>query len=78
MAIDIINNRAEIFDQLKKLDKDAKPVFGKMSPQHVVEHLAFAIGLSSGNGYRNNLQPKRKPKRLKANLFMGMPKYNQE
>lgn len=50
MTIDIHQNREEIISQLKNLNKETQPAFGKMSPQHMVEHLAFAISISSGKG----------------------------
>jgi hypothetical protein len=49
-TIDIHQNRNEVIQQLKNLPTDAKPVFGKMTPQHMVEHLAFSIRISSGKG----------------------------
>ncbi|TPE45941.1 hypothetical protein [Pontibacter mangrovi] len=45
---DIIKGREAIFNQLNKLQADQKPAFGKMSPQHMVEHLAFVIKFSNG------------------------------
>lgn len=50
MIIDIKNNRKEIFNHFEKLDPNAQPLFGKMGPQHVVEHLAFSISISNGKG----------------------------
>lgn len=46
MKIDI-HNKEDILARLKTLDKDAKPAFGKMTPQHIVEHLAFALQIST-------------------------------
>lgn len=50
MVIDIKNNREEIFNILKTIAKNAQPLFGKMSPQHVVEHLAVSVSISNGTG----------------------------
>jgi hypothetical protein len=50
MKVDILNNREEILNAFKNLDVNTTPLFGKMGPQHVVEHLVFAIGLSIGKG----------------------------
>jgi len=33
---------------LEKLKPEAKPLWGKMSPQHIVEHLAMVLKISSG------------------------------
>ncbi len=45
-----INNQEDIFSRLKNLDKDATPQWGLMTPQHIVEHLAFSVAISSGKG----------------------------
>jgi hypothetical protein len=50
MSIDIHNKRTEIFDLLKKLTPETQPLWGKMTAQHVVEHLAFAVSISNGKG----------------------------
>lgn len=44
-----INNRTDIFKRLENLRPDAVPVFGKLSPQHMVEHLSATVMLSNGN-----------------------------
>jgi hypothetical protein len=59
-----INNRQEIEQKIKTLNSDASPVWGKMTAQHMVEHLTFAVMFSNGE----------KPQRLyfpddKANLI---------
>ncbi|MDI9365900.1 MAG: hypothetical protein QM541_13170 [Flavobacterium sp.] len=43
-----INNRQEISEKLNLLKIDSLPLFGKMTAQHVVEHLTFAIMFSNG------------------------------
>ncbi|MBL0340093.1 MAG: DUF1569 domain-containing protein [Bacteroidetes bacterium] len=47
MTLDI-HNREDIYNRLKNLEQNAKPVFGSMSPQHIVEHLAFMLQVSTG------------------------------
>lgn len=37
------------FCLVEKLSKDAKPLWGKMSPQHMIEHLTLAVKTSNGN-----------------------------
>ena len=69
MSIDITNNREKIFNTLKSLNKDAKPVFGKMSPQHVVEHLAMAISLSNGNGPQKQFTTQEEAETIKGKLI---------
>lgn len=43
-----INNRSEIFKSLEKLNETDSPIFGKLSPQHMVEHLYATVMLSNG------------------------------
>jgi hypothetical protein len=40
--------RANLFEVLNPLQADMKPEFGAMTPQHMVEHLAFAVRFSNG------------------------------
>ncbi len=46
-TIDIYNPQ-DIINKLKTLDKDAKPLWGKMTPQHIVEHLTFSLQMGTG------------------------------
>lgn len=46
--INIINGRLEISNLLNSLSKDAKPEFGIMSPQHMIEHLSIVVSISNG------------------------------
>ncbi len=43
-----IYNTEEILTKLNTLHKDAKPLWGKMTPQHIVEHLTFSLQMSTG------------------------------
>ncbi len=43
-----ISNRKDIFDRLAKLTSETKQLWGKMSAQHMVEHLAFSLQVSDG------------------------------
>ena len=43
-----IHNTSELNNILNKLQPNAKPLWGKMSPQHIVEHLAMAVRISTG------------------------------
>src|SRR5688572_1609575 len=43
-----IHDKEGLKEVLNKLKPDAKPLWGKMSPQHVVEHLAWVLRISSG------------------------------
>jgi oxepin-CoA hydrolase/3-oxo-5,6-dehydrosuberyl-CoA semialdehyde dehydrogenase len=48
MAIDIHNERKKAIDQLRSLNETVKPVFGIMTPQHMVEHLGETVIMSNG------------------------------
>jgi hypothetical protein len=41
-----VSNKKDIFSRLSALRNDAMPVFGKMTPQHMVEHLSFVLRIS--------------------------------
>ncbi|ARS34933.1 DUF1569 domain-containing protein [Pontibacter actiniarum] len=45
---DIIHGREEILALLRSLKADRQPAFGIMTPQHMVEHLAFTVRFSNG------------------------------
>jgi len=46
--VDIIKNREKVFELLNSLDANALPLFGKMSPQHMVEHLTSTVKMANG------------------------------
>lgn len=48
MMVDIQHNKESIFDLLYKLQPDTQPVFGIMTPQHMVEHLSLVMRFSNG------------------------------
>ena len=43
-----INNRDEFFKRLQNLNADALPEFGKLSAQHMVEHLSSTVMIANG------------------------------
>ena len=45
--LDILN-RQDIFRRLNELKSDTVPAFGRMSAQHMVEHLVFIVSISNG------------------------------
>lgn len=63
--IDILN-RTALFEHINKLNEDDKPAFGAMSPQHMVEHLAFTVGFSNGNAPQQQRYPAEKEQKIKA------------
>ena len=42
-----IHDKEEIFDTIDKFNEDAKPLFGKLTPQHVLEHLMMSLHIST-------------------------------
>jgi len=63
--IDILD-RIKLFEILSKLQADDKPEFGGMTPQHMVEHLAFAVRFSNGNEPQQHHYPSDKEQRIKT------------
>lgn len=43
-----IKNSDDLFGRLNKLKTDTPPVFGRMSAQHMVEHLAWTLTFANG------------------------------
>lgn len=43
-----IENISELLKTLDQITETAKPLFGKMSAQHMIEHLSFALMFSNG------------------------------
>ncbi len=43
-----INDRAQLSQMLHSLDAGAKPLWGKMKPQQMVEHLIWDVGYTNG------------------------------
>lgn len=69
MKVDIQNNREEVFTAFQNLDVNTQPLFGKMSPQHVVEHLAFAISLSTGSGPQKQFTSEEEGNAVKSKMI---------
>ena len=44
----LLNNKQEIFEILDHLDINAIPLFGKMTAQHMIEHICGAVIFSNG------------------------------
>jgi len=43
-----IQNKEMLVNQLNQLQPDTKPIFGLMTAQHMIEHLALVVTLSNG------------------------------
>jgi len=64
-----IHNRIDIRSKLNQLCTDTAPLFGKMSPQHMVEHLSFALMFSNGSWPQTCYYPERIAQRIKASVI---------
>lgn len=64
-----ITKRSDIFKRLESLKEDANPVFGKMTAQHMVEHLRFAIMFSNGKMPQKLYFPEGKAIAIKASII---------
>ncbi len=61
-----ILDRTKLFEMISKLRADDQPLFGVMSPQHMVEHLSFTISFSNGNDPQQQHYPAEKEQKIKA------------
>ena len=64
-----ISDKDNINNYLSKLDINAMPVFGKMSPQHMIEHLSLILIFSNGKKPMELLISEEKSHRFKAYLI---------
>jgi len=58
---------------LNKLDSKQKPLWGKMTPQHMVEHLILAVQMSNGKLKLECFNPPNKVPTLKKFLMSSRP-----
>lgn len=45
---DLLQNRPHLLEQLRNLNPDTPPIFGKMTAQHMVEHLSYTLRFANG------------------------------
>ena len=64
-----IYNKQDLIDRLNNLKVDSQPVFGKMSAQHMIEHLAVTFMISNGKAPQKLYTPLEKVDRFKAAFF---------
>lgn len=70
-------NSISLKNQLDKLGEEQKPEFGKMTPQHMVEHLTLTVKISSGRIKIPFFEPSKKQVEMKRQLLetdMDFPK----
>ena len=63
--IDILD-RPKLFEILSRLKADDKPAFGAMTPQHMVEHLAFVVRFSNGKEPQQHHYATNKQQKIRA------------
>ena len=68
MVVNILNI-GELQERFNKLKPEAKPLFGKMTPQHVIEHLANVVKVSSGKIVVKLYLPSREAEALKQKII---------
>ena len=67
----------EIAEKIQNLSPEQKPIFGRMTPQHVLEHLTITVKLSTGRIKIPEFTPSEKQlemKRLLLDTEMEFPK----
>lgn len=64
-----ITNRKTLFEVISFLQPDDMPVFGEMTPQHMVEHLARSVAFSNGNEIQNLYYPAMVAEKMKQSLI---------
>jgi hypothetical protein len=63
--IDILD-RIELFEIIGKLQVYDKPIFGGMTPQHMVEHLILTVRISTRKEPQKHYFPSEKEQKIKA------------
>ncbi len=61
------------FNEILKLEEDQKPLWGKMTPQHMVEHLILSVKMSNGKLTLKCINPPLKLPFLKKFLMSERP-----
>lgn len=64
-----ISDKATVFDILGQLQPGERPRFGAMTPQHMVEHLAFSVRFSNGKEPQKRYYPPEKEQKIKAYIL---------
>jgi len=64
---------SEAVQQLKNLSPDATPIWGEMSPQHMVEHVVGSWRISNGNAKANIVTDEEYRKKAMTFLMSDMP-----
>jgi len=66
-------NSKIIIDSLHQLKPDKNPLWGKMTPQHMVEHLVISVKMSNGKLILKCFNPPEKIPALKRFLLSSKP-----
>ncbi|MDX5340781.1 MAG: hypothetical protein LPK25_17275, partial [Cyclobacteriaceae bacterium] len=62
-------NVQEINSRLESLKEDSQPIFGKMTAQHMIEHLILTIKISYGRIKIPHFEPSERQLKEKQNLL---------
>lgn len=64
-----IHDKEKVFEIIDKFQKDATPLFGKLTPQHVLEHLMMSLHISTGKRVIEFKGNEELAQKIKANLI---------
>ncbi len=67
--VDIAQHQSEVLECLARLKGDEIPVFGIMTAQQMVEHLAFVVRFSNGKAPQQLHTPETVAERIKAHVI---------
>lgn len=67
--VTMVFDKTYLKDILATLPADRTPEWGTMTPQHMVEHLGFAVQLSNGKRTHALITPEEKVERAKARML---------
>lgn len=64
-----ISDKVALFEMLNTLTENHAPRFGMMTPQHMVEHLAYTMLIARGKGPQQHYYPAEKEQKIKEFLL---------
>ncbi|MDX2174092.1 MAG: hypothetical protein SFY56_13395 [Bacteroidota bacterium] len=64
-----IHDKEKVFEIINNFQKDAKPLFGKLTSQHVLEHLMMSLHISTGKRVIEFKGNEEMAQKIKANLI---------
>lgn len=70
-----IHNREDVFQRLHTLHPDQQPIFGVMTPQHMIEHLIWGVTFSNGKFPQQQIVPDDMTVKLRPLLMYTVKPY---